>query len=183
MFYYSLMYKKGNGKKTSFRYLLVLYITLFVISVPLFILSIPSLKRSINDYRLLEHYRIWRSSEEEKERKEVTVILESISGETEAKRVIHPGLRDSLHYTLEALLLPLSKEEKEKGLISEIQEGVILKGATIQDNIAYVALSSDFLNSADIDAAYNEINKTLSNNLDTDGLVILVDNESLVINK
>ena len=77
----------------------------------------------------------------------------------------------------------ISKEEKEKGLISEIQEGVILKGATIQDNIAYVALSSDFLNSADIDAAYNEINKTLSNNLGTDGLVILVDNESLVINK
>ncbi|MCI7606788.1 MAG: hypothetical protein MSS69_08535 [Spirochaetales bacterium] len=174
------MGKNGREKKSSFRYLLVLYITLFVISIPLLILSFPSLKSSIHNTNLIEHYSLWKSNEEEKERKEVTVILESINGEAESNRIIHPGLRDSLHYTLEALLLPLSKEEKEAGLISEIKEGVTLKGATIQDNIAFVSLSSDFLLSDDIYKAACEIHKTLSKNLFTEGLVVIVDDEVVV---
>ena len=170
MFYHSLMRKKEREQKSSFRYLLVLYITLFVISIPLLILSFPSLKKSISDSRFIEHYELWKSSEEEKERKIVTVTLESILGEKEIERVIHPGLRDPLHYTLEALLLPLSKE------------GVKLKGATIQDNIAFVSLSSDFLLSPDIDKAAEEIYKTLYNNLGVDGLVVIVD-DNVVIKK
>ena len=176
------MRKKEREQKSSFRYLLVLYITLFVISIPLLILSFPSLKKSISDSRFIEHYELWKSSEEEKERKIVTVTLESILGEKEIERVIHPGLRDPLHSTLEALLLPLSKDEKENGLISEIKEGVKLKGATIQDNIAFVSLSSDFLLSPDIDKAAEEIYKTLYNNLGVDGLVVIVD-DNVVIKK
>ena len=180
MFYYSLMRKKEREQKSSFRYLLVLYITLFVISIPLLILSFPSLKKSISDSRFIEHYELWKSSEEEKERKIVTVTLESILGEKEIERVIHPGLRDPLHYTLEALLLPLSKDEKENGLISEIKEGVKLKGATIQDNIPFVSLSSDFLLSPDIDKAAEEIYKTLYNNLGVDDLVVIVDDNVVI---
>ena len=182
MFYYSLMENKEREHKSSFRYLLVLYITLFVISIPLLIISFPSLKKSITDSRIIEHYTLWKSNEEEKERKEITVILESVLGEQEIKRVMHPGLRDPLHYTLEALLIPLSKEEKEKGLVSEIKEGVKLEGATIRDNIAFVSLSSDFLLSDDLKMASEEIYKTLYNNLGIDGLVILVD-ENIVIRK
>ena len=182
LFYYSLMENKEREHKSSFRYLLVLYITLFVISIPLLIISFPSLKKSITDSRIIEHYTLWKSNEEEKERKEITVILESVLGEQEIKRVIHPGLRDPLHYTLEALLIPLSKEEKEKGLVSEIKEGVKLEGATIRDNIAFVSLSSDLLLSDDLEMASEEIYKTLYNNLGIDGMVILVD-ENIVIRK
>ena len=182
LFYYSLMENKEREHKSSFRYLLVLYITLFVISIPLLIISFPSLKKSITDSRIIEHYTLWKSNEEEKERKEITVILKSVLGEQEIKRVIHPGLRDPLQYTLEALLIPLSKEEKEKGLVSEIKEGVKLEGATIRDNIAFVSLSSDFLLSDDLEMASEEIYKTLYNNLGIDGLVILVD-ENIVIRK
>ena len=110
------MGKNGRSKKSSIRYLLVLYITLIVISVPLLMIYFPSLKNSFNEYRVLEHYKLWRSSEEEKDRKEVLVFLKGISGYQEIVRVINPGLRDPLHYTLEALLLPLSVEEKEAGL-------------------------------------------------------------------
>ena len=78
--------------------------------------------------------------------------------------------------------IPLSKEEKEKGLVSEIKEGVKLEGATIRDNIAFVSLSSDFLLSDDLEMASEEIYKTLYNNLGIDGLVILVD-ENIVIRK
>lgn len=182
MFYYSLMRKKEREQKSSFRYLLVLYITLFVISIPLLILSFPSLKKSVSNSRIIEHYELWKSSKEEKERKVITVTLEGIFGEKETERVIHPGQRDPLHYTLEALLLPLSKDEKENGLISEIKEGVKLKGATIQDNIAFVSLSSDFLLSDDTDGAAEEIYKTLHNNLGVDGLVVIVD-DTIVIKK
>ena len=182
LFYYSLMENKEREHKSSFRYLLVLYITLFVISIPLLIISFPSLKKSITDSRIIEHYTLWKSNEEEKERKEITVILESVLGEQEVKRVIHPGLRDPLHYTLEALIIPLSKEEKEKGLVSEIKEGVKLEGATIRDNIAFVSLSSDFLLSDDTDGAAEEIYKTLHNNLGVDGLVVIVD-DTIVIKK
>ena len=146
------------------------------------ILSFPSLKKSVSNSRIIEHYELWKSSKEEKERKVITVTLEGIFGEKETERVIHPGLRDPLHYTLEALLLPLSEDEKENGLISEIKEGVKLKGATIQDNIAFVSLSSDFLLSDDLEMASEEIYKTLYNNLGIDGLVILVD-ENIVIRK
>ena len=75
-----------------------------------------------------------------------------------------------------------SKDEKENGLISEIKEGVKLKGATIQDNIAFVSLSSDFLLSDDTDGAAEEIYKTLHNNLGVDGLVVIVD-DTIVIKK
>lgn len=180
LFYYFHMEKNGRENKSSFRYLLVLYITLFVVTIPLLILSLPSLRNSIAESRILEHYEIWRSNEKEKERKEVSVILESINGEESVKRVIHPGLRDPLHYILETLLLPLSREEKAMGLISEIKEGVTLEGASIQDNIAFVSLSSDFLLSDDLYGAADEINKTLSLNLQTDGLVILVEDTVIV---
>lgn len=123
---------------------------------------------------------LWHNSELNRERKEVTVVLESFSGQTEAKRVIHPGLRDQLHYTLEAILSPLSKEEKEAGLISNIKEGVTLKGATIQDKIAFVSLSQEFLSSEDIDQAADEINKALSINLGTEGLVVLVEDREII---
>ena len=176
------MGKNGRSKKSSIRYLLVLYITLVVISVPLLMIYFPSLKNSFNEYRVLEHYKLWRSSEEEKERKEVLVFLKGISGYQQIVRVINPGLRDPLHYTLEALLLPLSVEEKEAGLYSEIMEGVTLKGATIQDDIAFVTLSPSFLLSDDLDEAGEEIDKTLSINLGTQGLVVIVDG-SIVLRK
>ena len=92
------------------------------------------------------------------------------------------GILTSKKQKTEENLKSLSKDEKENGLISEIKEGVKLKGATIQDNIAFVSLSSDFLLSDDLEMASEEIYKTLYNNLGIDGLVILVD-ENIVIRK
>ena len=61
-------------------------------------------------------------------------------------------------------------------------EGVTLKGATIQDDIAFVTLSPFFLLSDDLDEAGEEIDKTLSINLGTQGLVVIVDG-SIVLRK
>ena len=174
------MEKNRQEKKSSIRYLLLLYITLFVLAIPLVLLSLPDLKKSIEESRILEHYSFWRNSELNKERKAVTVVLESFNGLVETERIIHPGLRDQLHYTIEALLMPLSVEEKEAGLVSNIEEGVSLIGATVSDKIAFVTLSSEFLSSADISQAADEINKTLAINLGTEGLVIIVDDNVLI---
>ncbi|MGN1164649.1 MAG: hypothetical protein ACI4S4_07600 [Candidatus Ornithospirochaeta sp.] len=166
-------------QKTSFRYLLVLYIVLFVVSVPLFIFSIPSLEESIMNTGIYEHFLLWRKNEGRSDRS-VSVTLLSYWGEVESRRTIEPGFRDDLHTVAEAILMPLSREEKKNGYISPIASGTKLVGAVVVDSIPFLSLSEEFLETEDMAGAASVIEKTLRANLGTEGLVILVGDETVV---
>ena len=114
------MENRDNGQKSSFRYLFVLYIVLFLLALPLSVLAIPNLKANLEETRFLEHYALWKDKESAKDVRSVKVVLSSYSGLVESERTIHTGYRDLLHYTLEAVLLSETVEEKAKGFISLI---------------------------------------------------------------
>ena len=174
------MENRDNGQKSSFRYLFVLYIVLCLLALPLSVLAIPNLKANLEETRFLEHYALWKDKESAKDVRSVKVVLSSYSGLVESERTIHTGYRDLLHYTLEALLLSETVEEKAKGFISLIPEGTTLIGAVVRDGIPFVTLSSQFLSCPDPEEASEQIEKTLSLNLGTKGLVIISEGEVVV---
>ena len=179
MLYNCAMDENSQEHKSSFRYLLVLYIVLFVVSVPLVIFSLPHLEESIRSTGIVEHFLLWKSSGSRPDQA-VSVTLLSYWGETETKRIVERGYRDELHTVAEAILMPLEDEEKEKGLISPIAPKTRLVGARIVDSIPFLTLSEEFLLSDDINEAARVIEKTLRANLGTEGLVIIVEDETVV---
>lgn len=171
------MEEKEKRPASSFRYLLVLYLGLLFIAIPLSFLAVPRLLSNIREYQVAEHFSKWK--EEEKEERDVDVILTSYFGDEVMTRTVNVGFRDALHYSMEALLSPLSVEEKKLGFVSAIPEGTTLEGAVVRDSIPFVKLSREFLLSEDISSSARAIEKTLSLNLGTEGLVILVGEETV----
>ena len=178
LFYNCPMDENSREQKSSFRYLLVLYIVLLAVSVPLILFSIPRLEESIRDTGILEHYFLWRKSEG-RSGMTIPVTLLSYWGEVESLRTVEQGSSDELHTVAKAILMPLSEEEKKSGYISPVASGTRLRGAVVVDSIPFLSLSEEFLQTEDMEEAANVIEKTLRTNLGTEGLVVIVGDETV----
>lgn len=171
------MEKENSTTSTSFRYLMVFYIGLVIYAVILGVLTWPRLKTNLEETSFKEHYLLWKTKESVLHEAEVPVYLHTYSGDIELIRKVSSGRKDPLHYTLEALLLPLSGEELLKGCVSLIPPGTKLEGATYSEGYCFVRLSQEFLEAEDMDAALDQMKKTLSIAFDTKSLVVLCGEE------
>lgn len=166
-------------EKGSFRYILVMYIILVVISVPLFFILRPLIKTNIEESGIAVHYALWKESRKGERMSEYRVVLSS--GDNEVTSVRKSSSVDSLHALLEALLLPLSDEEKALGYTSYIPEGTTLVGVTEEDGFFFVELSTTFLTTKDIKRASGEIKKTLEEYYTLESLTIISGNTVIKI--
>lgn len=166
-----------NSVNSSFRYLLVLYIALFVIVIPLLFLAIPNVKRNMEENQVIEHYQLWKEHRAKSISSSKDVYLWSFNGLISTERIMPKGVKDDLHLTIESLLLPLSEEEKQAGFVTFIPEDTKLEGITIKDKKAFIVLSKEFLNTPDLERALESIKMTLASSYEIESLEILVGEE------
>ncbi|MBQ0071555.1 MAG: GerMN domain-containing protein [Spirochaetales bacterium] len=171
------MEKENSTSSTSFRYLVVFYIALAVYATILAFIAWPRLKANLRDNSFSEHYAIWKEKESVLQETNVPVVLHSYTGDILLDRTVSTGRKDPLHYTLEALLQPLSGNELLKGCVSLIPAGTKLEGATYSEGYCFVRLSKEFLEAEDINAALDQMKKTLSISFDTESLVVLCEDQ------
>jgi spore germination protein GerM len=158
-------------ESSSFRYILVMYIILVAVFVPLFLILRPTIIRNIEESGIVEKAKEYRENGG-KQSGSCTVALVSGDDYVFTERTVTCSSSD-LHSLLEALLLPLSDEERKKGLSSSIPEGTRLVGATAEDGFFFVSLSDDFLESGNLDDAYDEIKKTLESRYFVESLTVI----------
>ncbi len=166
-------------EKGSFRYILVMYILLIVITVPLFFILRPLIKANIEESGIAVHYALWKEKAKGERMSEYTIFLSS--GDDMVKAVRKTSSTDALHALLEALLLPLSDEEKSLGYSSYIPESTTLTGVTEEDGFFFVALSTSFLATKDIERASRQIKKTLEEYYTLESLTIISGNTVIKI--
>ena len=138
---------------------------------------VPLIRKNFSDGRYIERYEDYRSNESEVYPERFRTILIGENGLTEVTRRIPSLGRDKLHLSVEALLMPLSPEEEERGLYSAIPEKTKLIGISKKGKIVLLELSPDFLKAEDIEAARAQIEKTLSIAEDNLRVSILVGDE------
>ncbi len=166
-------------EKGSFRYILVMYIILFSITVPLFFILRPLIITNIEESGIAVHYALWKEREKGTRMSGYTVFLSSDDNAVTSLR--KASSVDSLHALLEALLLPLSDEEKALGYSSYIPEGTTLVGVTEEDGFFFVELSTVFLTTRDIKRASRQIKKTLEEYYALESLTIISGNTVIKI--
>ena len=158
----------------SFRYILVMYFLLFAIFVPLFLILRPRIIRNIAESGIRERAELYREYGKEKKEKYTVALL---SGDSLVYCERSLAFSSSLpHSLIEALLLPLSEEEKERGLSSAISGKTRLLGVSEENGFFFVSLSPDFLDSENIGAAYDEIKKTLESLYFVESLTLICGN-------
>ncbi len=158
-------------ESTSFRYILVMYILLVVIFVPLFFILRPVMVRNIEEIGILEKAKEYRENGKNRiERYQVALVSGGDFVFTERNVTFSSS---DIHSLIEALLLPLSDEELEKGLSSSIPEGTVLVGAAMEDGFFFVSLSDDFLGSGNMREGYEEIKKTLESRYFVESLTVI----------
>ena len=138
---------------------IVSYIAFFLV---LWFSFTPEIKANFEEHAYIERYQRYRARESAVYPMDMKIILIGEDGLTEVERTIPNLGRDQLHLRLEALLMPLSEEEEEKGLYSAIPEGTELIGVSQKGKVILVELSDEFLKSRDMEAASAQIRKTLS---------------------
>ena len=166
-------------EKNSFRYLVVMYILLVVITVPLFFILRPRIEENIAESGIYVHYSLWKENRRSGRLSEYTVTLSSPDGAVKSSR--KASSVDSLHALLEALLLPLSDEEKNEGYITYIPEETELEGVSEEDGCFFVSLNSAFLSTSDITRASDQIKKTLEEYYTLESLTIISGNTAIRI--
>ena len=158
-------------ESSSFRYILVMYIILVAVFVPLFLILRPTILRNIEESGIVEKAKEYRENGG-KESGSCTVALASGDDFVFTERTVNFSSSD-LHSLIEALLLPLSDEERERGLSSSIPEGTRLIGATAEDGFFFISLSDDFLESGNLRESYDEIKKTLESRYFVESLTVI----------
>ena len=158
-------------ESSSFRYILVMYIILVAVFVPLFLILRPTILRNIEESGIVEKAKEYRKNGG-KESGSYTVALVLGDDYVFTERTVTLSSSD-LHSLIEALLLPLCDEEKEKGLSSAIPEGTRLVGATTEDGFFFISLSDDFLESGNLRESYDEIKKTLESRYFVESLTVI----------
>lgn len=157
--------------KGDFKYLTVMYIILIVITLPIVFFMRPVILENIENSTLLEHYALWKEEKREKSTQySVTLFLDNRP--VKVVREITSS-SDTLHGAVEALLEPLSDEEKESGYTSFIPEGTTLVGISEESGFFYVEFSSSLLSSSNIAKATEQIKKTLGEYYTLESLTIL----------
>ena len=152
--------KKRNRFPLRFFIVAILsYIAFFLI---LWFSFTPQIKANFRDHAYVERYRSYRAQESAVYPTEMKIALLGEDGLKEVKRAIPNLGRDRLHLRMEALLMPLSENEENLGLHSAIAEDTKLIGISQKGKVILVELSDGFLKSKDIEAAADQIRKTLS---------------------
>ncbi len=137
-----------------------MYLILAVLSLSLFFILKPVIIGNIRKAGIPEKIKGIRDTRDEKDML-CRVSLCRDSSMTEAERRTDCS-RTLLHSVLEALLLPLSDEEKRNGLTTYISGETRLTGVSEKDGYIFVVLSRDFLSSPDVTLALEQIKKTLA---------------------
>lgn len=156
---------------SHFRYLLLLYIILVSITVPLFILTLPLIRSNLEKSSLIEHYRLWKEEKSGREKYYPAALFsgdEIITVDRKCRTI-----EDEKHSLVEALLQPLSDEEKAKGFVSYIPEGTTLIGISGEDGYFFVEFSSSILESSNMTKAAEQIKKTLECRYTLESLTII----------
>lgn len=172
-FIISSMKKENSPSPSSFRYLTVFYLVLFLYCGILAFLAYPKVKEYLQEVNLAQHYELWKTKESSLQESNVPVVLNSFAGNTTVERVVAVSKKDQLHYVTEALLLPLSGEELKAGYISLIPPGTKLLGIAQADGYFFVRLSEEFLSSEDLEGALLQIKETLNLYEDVESLTVI----------
>ena len=108
------------------------------------------------------------------------VALWSADGIVISEKEMEKSLSDDTHVLLEALLEGPGPDELSKGLITYIPEGTRLIGVTERDNMYFVALSKDFLDTPDKNRAFEQIKTTLASGRPGIRVALIVDGEIVI---
>ncbi len=166
-------------EKNSFRYIPVMYFLLIAIAVPLFFILRPMIEENITQSGIRGHYALWKESRKSGIKADYTITLFSDGGPVTSVR--RTSSVDSLHALLEALLLPLTDEEKDMGYVSYIPDETELVGVNEEDGFFFVSLNSAFLSTTDIKRASEQIKKTLEEYYTLESLTVISGNTVIKI--
>ena len=112
---------------------------------------------------------------EEKDRTETfPICLHSVSGPVMTERTIRcPIMSDSLHLSMEALLLDETAEDLADGLVSYIPDGTRHIGISLKDGYAFADFSEELSDAPE--EAFEEIALTIKANTDAKHIRIMID--------
>lgn len=170
------MQASANNKQHSpIRYTLIFALLVIAYTILLTIVAIPYVRINIENEDLSRHIAIYKEMLEKDDSTNAKAILFGIDGPVMVERSINEQGRDRLHIALEAMLLPLSEDEIEKGLVSYIPRKTKLLGVTESNGYVFAEFSNNLMFSSDLDKAIEQIEATIEANTNTQGIVIISD--------
>lgn len=149
------------GKERNTRNTLLYLAAYAVFFLTLLVVLRPEIKSNLTGHGYMEALEEYKNILLEGERTNLEIALYSIEGITRAEAESKTGFTDIDHLRIEALLSAPTDENLKEGLITYIDRGTRLVGLSIEDDIAYIALSDDFLSSPDTGKAKAQIEETL----------------------
>ena len=149
------------GKERNTRNILLYLAAYAVFFLTLLVVLRPEIKSNLTGHGYMEALEEYKNILLEGERTNLEIALYSIEGITRAEAESKTGFTDIDHLRIEALLSAPTDENLKEGLITYIDKDTRLVGLSIDDDIAYIALSDDFLSSPDIGKAKSQIEETL----------------------
>ena len=145
------------GKERNTRNILLYLAAYAVFFLTLLVVLRPEIKSNLTGHGYMEALEEYKNILLEGERTNLEIALYSIEGITRAEAESKTGFTDIDHLRIEALLSAPTEENLKEGLITYIDRGTRLVGLSIEDDIAYIALSDDFLSSPDTGKAKAQI--------------------------
>lgn len=122
----------------------------------------PSIKKNLEEGRYVERMDEYTKRELMAETRTFSLCYYTPYGSKMKDVVVRERPSDDLHQMLEALVDTPSRSVVLEGLISYIPDGTRLIGATIDDGIAFIDLSEEFLSSEDIEKAMDQVKKSVN---------------------
>ena len=149
------------GKERNTRNILLYLAAYAVFFLTLLVVLRPEIKSNLTGHGYMEALEEYKNILLEGERTNLEIALYSIEGITRAEAESKTGFTDIDHLRIEALLSAPTEENLKDGLVTYIDKDTRLVGLSIEDDIAYIALSDDFLSSPDTGKAKSQIAETL----------------------
>lgn len=166
-----------NEKHSRIRYALVFAILTLIYVCMLSIVAYPYAVKNIETSNIKEHIDAYKAQKSKDTWTTVISCLYGINGPVNVERSIEAKGSNLLHTIIEAMLMPLSDEEIENGLLTYIPKKTELIGATESDNHIFVELSNDLLFSSNLNRAIEQIELTLETTMNPTAIYIIVDKE------
>ena len=167
--------RADNNKHSRIRYTLIFAILVAIYAIALGVIAYPYAKVNAENADLAKHMRLYREAKSIPASNPMPVCLYSINGPVIVERSIETFGRDSLHSALEAMLLPLSDEEIERGLVSYIPKKTELIGVTDRNGYIFAEFSNELMFSSSLDRAIDQIERTIKETIDPQGITIISD--------
>lgn len=165
------------GKERNTRNILLYLAAYAVFFLTLLVVLRPEIKSNLTGHGYMEALEEYKNILLEGERTNLEIALYSIEGITRAEAESKTGFTDIDHLRIEALLSAPTEENLKDGLVTYIDKDTRLVGLSIEDDIAYIALSDDFLSSPDTGKAKSQIEETLRIGRPELSVAIIVDDK------